>query len=100
MGSQQPLEAVLALLYYVLSKAEIVFYRIPGSVVITRYIKSSHQNDPGRTLLEVILVILVVRTLMHSRTRADRSSGNFVQLSEKVSPKHSPCLGLRLRGKR
>lgn len=49
-------------------KAQILFYQllayielIPGSKIIIRYIKSSHKNDPVRTLLEIILVIFAIR---------------------------------------
>ena len=58
---------------------------IPGSAVVTRYIKSSHRDDPGRTILEILLFLFAVRTLLQSRTRAEDSGKNFVQLSEKVS---------------
>ncbi|KAG0149890.1 hypothetical protein CROQUDRAFT_39250 [Cronartium quercuum f. sp. fusiforme G11] len=57
---------------------------IPGSEIILRYIKSSHQNDPFRTLLELLLVFFVIRTWRQSRTRGDVGTGqNFVKLTEK-----------------
>jgi len=71
-------------LSYSLETLEAGFYKIPGSQVLARYVKSSHQNDPGRTLLEVILFIFAVRTLLQSRTRADNSGKHFIQFSEKV----------------
>jgi len=71
-------------LSYSLETLETGFYKIPGSQVLARYVKSSHQNDPGRTLLEVILLIFAVRTLLQSRTRADNSGKHFIQFSEKV----------------
>lgn len=58
--------------------------RVPGSAVVTRYIRSSHQNDPGRTLLEVLLIIFAIRTLLQSRTRAEGSGKSFIAFSEKV----------------
>jgi hypothetical protein len=84
MGTQYNLETFAGLISHITTKVESIFFRIPGSVVLLRYIKSSHQNDPGRTLLEVILIIFAVRTLLQSRTRADRSGSNFVQLTEAV----------------
>jgi serine palmitoyltransferase len=72
-------------LYGVLSSPHPFLKRIsnlPGSAVIWRYIKSSHQNDPARTFLELLLVIFVVYTWLKSRTRGDKS--NFVKLTEKV----------------
>ncbi len=62
------------------------FYKIPGSHVVARYVKSSHQNDPGRTVLEILLALFAIRTLLQSRTRADNGEKYFIQLSEKVGP--------------
>ncbi len=79
-----PLEPVFSFVAECLSSMESTFYRLPGSAIIERYVRSSHQNDPGRTLLELILVALVIRTLLQSRTRADRSAKNFIEFSDKV----------------
>ncbi|MBW0492061.1 hypothetical protein O181_031776 [Austropuccinia psidii MF-1] len=57
---------------------------VPGSDILIRYIKSSHQNDPFRTLLEILLVFFIIRTWRQSKTRGDSGSGkNFVKLTEK-----------------
>ncbi|CAE6337389.1 unnamed protein product [Rhizoctonia solani] len=56
---------------------------IPGSAAIVRYVKASHQDDPFRTILELILVIFAIRTLLMNRTRSDQSGKNFVKLTEK-----------------
>ncbi|KAF8211724.1 serine palmitoyltransferase [Mycena galopus ATCC 62051] len=56
---------------------------IPGSAVLVRYVKSSHQNDPGRTVLELLLVAFAIFTLLQSRTRADRNGKHFIQFNEK-----------------
>ncbi|EMD00322.1 hypothetical protein BAUCODRAFT_62607 [Baudoinia panamericana UAMH 10762] len=40
------------------------FHRIPGSAIVTRYIRSSYQNDPIRSLVELFLVIFAVRYLL------------------------------------
>lgn len=74
-------QSALLFLTYVLHLAEDAFYKIPGSAVIARYVKSSHQNDPGRTVLELILFLFAVRTLLQSRTRADK---NFIKYTEEV----------------
>jgi serine palmitoyltransferase len=76
--------ATFEYLSYFLEILEAGFHKIPGSQVLARYVKSSHQNDPGRTLLEVILLIFAIRTLLQSRTRADNSGKHFIQFSEKV----------------
>jgi hypothetical protein len=79
-----PLDPLFAFLSYALIQAESVFYKIPGSHVIARYVKSSHQNDPGRTVLEILLALFAIRTLLQSRTRADNAEKHFIQFSEKV----------------
>ena len=78
------MNTTLEYLSYSLQTLETGFYKIPGSRVLARYIESSHQNDPGRTLLEVILLIFAIRTLLQSRTRGDNSSKHFIQFTEKV----------------
>lgn len=78
------MNTTLEYLFYSLETLETCFYKIPGSQVLARYVKSSHQNDPGRTLLEVILLIFAIRTLLQSRTRADNSGKHFIQFTEKV----------------
>ncbi|OSX56865.1 hypothetical protein POSPLADRAFT_1076515 [Postia placenta MAD-698-R-SB12] len=65
------------------SNIETSFFKIPGSAVIARYVKSSHRDDPGRTLLEVILIIFAIRTLLQSRTKAEPSGKHFIEFSEK-----------------
>ncbi|OAX37337.1 PLP-dependent transferase [Rhizopogon vinicolor AM-OR11-026] len=77
------LEPLLSFLTFSLSTLESGFYKLPGSAVVARYVKSSHQNDPGRTILELILIIFAIRTLLQSRTRADRSGKHFIKFSEK-----------------
>lgn len=40
------------------------FQSIPGSAIIVRYIRSSYQNDPIRSLVELFLFIFAVRYLL------------------------------------
>ena len=82
MSSSSTLEPLFGLLSYSWASLETAFYKIPGSAVVARYVKSSHQNDPGRTILEVILIIFVIRTLLQSRVRADPK--HFIPFTEKV----------------
>ncbi|KAH9052200.1 serine palmitoyltransferase [Lactarius vividus] len=78
-GSASTLEPLLAFLSYALIQAESAVYKIPGSHVFARYVKSSHQNDPGRTVLEVLLALFAIRTLLQSRTRADNGEKHFIR---------------------
>ncbi|GAA5975459.1 hypothetical protein JCM11641_004270 [Rhodosporidiobolus odoratus] len=59
--------------------------RVPGSAIVWRYLKASHQDDPLRTVLEVLLVFFIVRTYLMARTKGESSGKNFVKLNEKVS---------------
>jgi serine palmitoyltransferase len=83
-SSASALEPLFAFLSYALIQAELAFLKIPGSHVIARYVKSSHQNDPGRTVLEVLLALFAIHTLLQSRTRADNGEKHFIQFSEKA----------------
>jgi len=75
------LEPALQLFEKILITAETTFNKLPGSAVIQRYVQSSHQNDPGRSILELILFAFAVRTLLQSRTRADK---HFIKFTDKV----------------
>jgi len=83
-NSSTSLDPLFTVLARSLSTAEKTFYSLPGSRVIERYVRSSHQNDPGRTFLELLLVAFVIRTLLQSRTRTDRIGKNFIEFSDKV----------------
>ncbi|PKI85593.1 serine C-palmitoyltransferase [Malassezia vespertilionis] len=58
------------------------FRSLPGHGIVMRYIASSYQKDPIRSLLELILFIFAVRTILQNRTRSGQSTSNYVQLSE------------------
>jgi serine palmitoyltransferase len=75
---------VVSTLSQILATVEHTFYKIPGSSVVARYVKSSHRDDPGRTILEILLALFVIRTWLQSRTRTESAGKHFVQFSEKV----------------
>ncbi|OXG96102.1 serine palmitoyltransferase [Cryptococcus neoformans A2-102-5] len=79
-ASLLPLLGALSSLFYTL---QTLFHKVPGSPIIVRYIKSSYQNDPWRSLLEVLLVAFALRTLLKGRTRGDEEGKNFIKLTEK-----------------
>jgi serine palmitoyltransferase len=83
-STSETLAPVFAFLEHSLTIAQTTFDKLPGSAVIQRYVKSSHQNDPGRTILELILVIFAIRTLLQSRTKSDRNGKHFITFSDKV----------------
>ncbi|KAG0135926.1 pyridoxal phosphate-dependent transferase [Tuber indicum] len=43
------------------------FQRVPGSQILLRYIKSSYQNDPVRSVVELCLFLFAVRYLLAPR---------------------------------
>ena len=93
-SSSQSLELLFTFLSRSYATVETNFFKIPGSAVVARYVKSSHQNDPGRTLLEVILIIFAIRTLLQSRTRGDQSGKHFIKFDEKVRSHNTSVLQL------
>lgn len=56
------------------------FLRIPGSDIVIRYVKSSHQNDPIRTIIEVMLVIFLILFITGKTYHPD---SNAVKLTER-----------------
>jgi serine palmitoyltransferase len=87
-----PLIPVLAILASAYRSFASALTRIPGSPIVIRYIESSYQNDPYRSILEVLLLAFAVRTLLKGRTRGDASSKNWVKLREDVS-RPTTCRG-------
>ncbi|EGG06029.1 uncharacterized protein MELLADRAFT_43664 [Melampsora larici-populina 98AG31] len=82
--NQSELAPYLNAIYSISSNTLKLIRYLPGSEILLRYIKSSHQNDPFRTLLEILLIFFVIRTWRQSRTRGDVGTGkNFVKLTQK-----------------
>lgn len=53
--------------------------RVPGGPIVVRYIKSSHRDDPIRTLLELALLVFAIRYFTTSRSEVKKKG--FVKLS-------------------
>lgn len=58
-------------------------HRIPGSSIALRYVKSSYQNDPVRSVIELFLFLFAVRYLLASSYSVKKHKG-FVNLNEEV----------------
>ncbi|KAH9812078.1 pyridoxal phosphate-dependent transferase [Melampsora americana] len=83
-SNQSELAPYLNAIYSISTYTLKLIRYLPGSEILLRYIKSSHQNDPFRTLLEILLIFFVIRTWRQSRTRGDVGTGkNFVKLTQK-----------------
>lgn len=61
--------------------ANTQFHKVPGSAIILRYIKSSYQNDPVRSAIELFLFLFAVRYLL-APTYNTGKGGKQVSLSE------------------
>ncbi|KAI9020469.1 pyridoxal phosphate-dependent transferase [Hyaloraphidium curvatum] len=46
-----------------------VWNAIPGHQIIWRYIKASHQNDPGRTVVEVVIFLWLLAYIFRNRVK-------------------------------
>lgn len=68
-----------------LNEATYAFRQLPGSAVLVRYVRSSYQNDPVRSAIELVLVIFFIRYLLSPSYSTSKQ--NFVQLTEKVHEK-------------
>ena len=47
-----------------LQELSTLFHRVPGSAILLRYVKSSYQNDPIRSAVELFLFLFAVRYLL------------------------------------
>lgn len=57
------------------------FHRIPGSAIFLRYVRSSYQNDPIRSAVELFLVLFAIRYLLAPKYS---TKPNYVKLSDEV----------------
>ncbi|KAI9788616.1 MAG: serine palmitoyltransferase component [Peltula sp. TS41687] len=62
--------------------------KIPGSAILVRYIRSSYQNDPVRSAIELFLFLFFIRYLLAPTYSTQKQ--NYVQLSEEVSQQYAP----------
>lgn len=56
--------------------------QVPGAAIIHRYVRSSYQNDPVRSVIELFLVIFAIRYLL-APAYSTKKKGQ-VRLSEEV----------------
>ncbi|KAL1852663.1 serine palmitoyltransferase component [Paecilomyces lecythidis] len=56
------------------------FHRVPGSAIFLRYVKSSYQNDPVRSAVELFLFLFAVRYLLAPKYS---TKPGIVELSER-----------------
>jgi hypothetical protein len=73
------------------------FRRVPGSDMLARYVRSSYQNDPVRSVIEAALVLFCLVYVLRTRFSTERSR---VVLSEDVGISEFEVRGLTVAGNR
>ncbi|KAI9822886.1 MAG: serine palmitoyltransferase component [Thelocarpon impressellum] len=73
-----------------LNDVAVLFQKVPGSAILLRYVKSSYQNDPVRSAVELFLFLFFVRYLLAPKYSTQKQ--NYVTLSEEVS--RTPTLSI------
>ncbi|KAK4242839.1 pyridoxal phosphate-dependent transferase [Achaetomium macrosporum] len=63
-----------------LQEATVAFQKVPGSAVLIRYVRSSYQNDPVRSAIELVLFIFFIRYLLAPSYQTSKQ--NYVKLTE------------------
>ncbi len=66
----------------VLNEVSVQFQKVPGSAILLRYIKSSYQNDPVRSAVELFLFLFAVRYLLAPKYSTQKKS--YVKLSDEA----------------
>ena len=74
------------LILWYINELTSTFRKVPGSAMLIRYVRSSYQNDPVRSAIELILVVFFVRYLLAPSYSTHKQ--NFVTLSEEVRNAH------------
>lgn len=70
------------------------FQKLPGSAIFLRYVKSSYQDDPVRSAVELFLFLFAVRYLLAPSYKPQND--NVVKLSDEV--RSGGLLGATLTG--
>lgn len=70
-------------LYDLTGKVASQAQRIPGSSIAVRYIQSSYQNDPVRSVIELFLVLFAAHYILAPKYSVKKHKG-FVNLTDDV----------------
>ena len=60
------------------------FQKLPGSAILLRYVRSSYQNDPVRSAVELFLFLFFIRYLLAPSYSPRAKGGTHVALAEEV----------------
>ncbi|KAL8742724.1 MAG: hypothetical protein Q9190_004835 [Brigantiaea leucoxantha] len=64
----------------ILNELSIQFQKVPGSAIFARYVKSSYQDDPVRSAVELFLFLFAVRYLLAPKYSTQKKS--YVKLTD------------------
>lgn len=67
--------------------------RVPGSAIVIRYIRSSYQNDPVRSAIELFLFLFAVRYLLAPSYSVQKQKG-YVEFTDNVRSRALTSCGL------
>ncbi|KAJ3105073.1 serine palmitoyltransferase component [Phlyctochytrium planicorne] len=79
--ANEVLQQVIVALNTTITTVSEVYSSIPGSQIVSSYIKDSYQNDPFRTALEAALVVFMIWYIFMKKNKPD--SKDIVKLTEK-----------------
>lgn len=65
-----------------LNEISVQFQKVPGSAIFLRYVKSSYQNDPVRSAVELFLFLFAVKYLLAPKYSTSKKS--YVKLTDEV----------------
>jgi len=82
------------------NELSLLFQKIPGSAIFLRYVRSSYQNDPVRSVFEAFLFLFAVRYLLSPKYSTQKEKN--VKLTEEVWSLHQTgcvvfCINMRCR---
>ncbi|CAL8577677.1 serine palmitoyltransferase component [Xanthoria parietina] len=63
-----------------LNEISVQFQKVPGSAIFLRYVKSSYQNDPVRSAVELFLFLFAVKYLLAPKYSTSKKS--YVKLTD------------------
>jgi serine palmitoyltransferase len=80
-GTEMDIQEAQEHLMIALDRLSAEFQKIPGSAILLRYVRSSYQNDPIRSAVELVLILFAIRYLLAPKYS---TKPNYVTLSEEV----------------
>ncbi|KXX82407.1 Serine palmitoyltransferase 1 [Madurella mycetomatis] len=69
-----------------LEQAAAAFQKVPGSAVLVRYVRSSYQNDPVRSAIELVLFIFFIRYLLSPSYSTSKQNYEIDELVDEWTP--------------